>query len=173
MIILAKEDILNEAAKVKPGTITRVGYRTFLPVRAAYKKQGVEIMKVVETSIRLGVSYSKIATVIARRAEESMKEAVARTNNYEWILDNKVCYNTNTGKYYLYAASLNGGHHTKTSYMVKHASGVIESMTSEEFKNSSYADEYIIPSYWKGNGEVPEIRNISFENIFRIGSTIA
>ena len=173
MIILAKEDILNEAAKVKPGTITRVGYRTFLPVKAAYKKQHVEIMKIVETSIRLGVSYSKIASVIARRAEEGMKEAIARTNNYEWVLDNKVCFNTKTGKYYLYAASLNGGHHTRTHYMVKHASGMIESMTAEEFKKSAYATEYVIPSYWKGNGDVPEIRNISFDNIYRINNVMA
>lgn len=173
MIILGKEAILNEAARIKPGTITRVGYRTFLPVKASYKKQGVEVMKVVETSVRLGVSYSKIASVMARRAEEGMKEAIQRTNNYEWILDNKVCFNTKTNKYYLYAASLNGGHNTHSYYVIKHPEGAIQKMSSEEFKKSLYAEEYIIASYFKGEKNVPEIRNISFENVFRLGNVIA
>lgn len=173
MIILGKEAILNEAARIKPGTITRVGYRTFLPVKAAYKKQGVEVMKVVETSVRLGVSYSKIASVIARRAEEGLKEAIERTNNYEWVLANKVCFNSKTSKYYLYAASLNGGHNTHAHYYVKHADGRIDSLTAQEFKSSPYAEEYIIASYFKGSGSAPEVRNIAFDNIFRIGNVIA
>lgn len=173
MYILTKDEIISEAAKIRPGTITRVGYRTFLPVKAALKKQGVEIMKVVNTSVRLGVRYNRIASVIARKAEEGLKETIQRTNNYEWVLENKVCFNTQTGKHYLYAASLNGGHHTYTDYYVKHADGKVEHFTSAEFKNSGIGKEYLIPSYFKGNGNVPEIRNIAFDNIFRIGNVIA
>ena len=154
MVILTKDEIISEAAKVRPGTITRVGYRTFLPVKAAYKKQGVEIMKVVNTSVRLGVRYNRIASVIARKAEEGLKEAIQRTNNYEWVLENKVCFNTQTGKHYLYAASLNGGHHTYTEYYVKPADGRVDHLSASQFKGSGFAEEYVIPSYFKGNGKL-------------------
>lgn len=169
MKALEREVIINEAAKVKPGTITRIMYKTECPVKAEYKKQGYRMVKVVETSARLGVNYHKIASVIARKAAEGFKEPVARANNYEWVLKNKVRHNTATGKDYLYAAAFNKGHHTYSCYiLVGPDNSDIKWFSPLDLEESEYKD-ILIPSYWK-SGAPAEIRNISFENVYRIGS---
>lgn len=169
---LERDVIINEAQKVKPGTITRICYKIELPVKAEFKHQGYKMFKVVETSARLGVNYHKIASVIARKAEEGMKEAIKRTNNYEWVLKNKVRHNTSTGKDYLYVASFNKGHHTKCYYVIISPEGPdMGWYTPNEFINTSYKN-YLIPSYWnKHSGPASEVKNISFENIYRIGGS--
>jgi len=169
MKALEREVIINEAAKVRPGTITRIMYKTECPVKAEYKKQGYRMVKVVETSARLGVNYHNIASVIARKAEEGLKETVARVNNYEWVLKNKVRHNTATGKDYLYAAAFNKGHHTYSCYILMTPDrSDVKWLSPLDLEESEYKD-ILIPSYWK-KGDATEIRNISFENIYRIGS---
>ena len=169
MEALKREVIINEAAKVKPGTITRIMYKTECPVKAEYKKQGYRMFKMVETSARLGVNYHHIASVIARKAEEGLKETVARVNNYEWVLKNKVRHNTATGKDYLYAATFNKGHHTYSCYILMQPdSSELKWFSPLDLEESEYKD-ILIPSYWKGSNPT-EVRNISFENIYRIGS---
>lgn len=167
MKTLCKETILDAVSGVKNGTITRVTYRTEVPLKAAYKKLGYSIVKVVETSGRLGVNYHNIASVIARKAEEGLKEAIQRTNNYEWIIDNKVKHNTVTGKDYLVLASFNNGHHTKSKYIVK-CDAIDETLSSEEFMNSDMK-EFVINSYWN-KGASPEVKTIAFDNIIQISS---
>lgn len=167
MNFLAKEVIMSEAANVKPGTIARIGYRTYLPVKTQFKKQGVEIIKLTETSARLGVRYTHIAEVIARKSSQDMIQTAKRTNNYEWVLKNKVRHNSATGKDYLYVAHFNKGHYTKNMYMIFDNGCVM--MSKEEFLSSSYK-HYVIDSYWKSNSDEWEVKNISFENIYRINS---
>ena len=169
MKALEKEVIINEAAKVKPGTITRLLYKTECPIKSAYKKKGYRMVKLVETSARLGVNYHKIASVIARKAEMKAAEVIQRTNNYEWILRNKVRHNTATGKDYLYAASFNRGHHTNNFYILMKPEGDIEYLSSIEVEQVSQYRDLLVPSYFNRQGPA-EIRNISFENIYRIGS---
>ncbi len=164
---LSRETILDEVSKVKNGTIARIGYKTELPVKAEYKKRGVKIIKFVETSARLGVNYHHIASVIARKAEEQLEQAVQRANNYEWIIKDKVRHNTKTEKDYLYVASFNKGHNTKSVYILYPENGEPKTLTAEELTNSIYK-HYVIDSYWKPTGYSSEVRNISFENIIRI-----
>ena len=165
MNTLSKEMILEAAQKVKNGTITRVTYKTEVPLKAAYKKLGYKVVKVVETSGRLGVDYNKISTVIARKAEESAKEAIQRAYNYEWVIDNKVKHNTATNKDYLVLTSLPNGHHTKSKYIVM-CGDIQGTFTSEEFMSSD-AKEYVLNSYWN-KGASPEVKTISFENIVHL-----
>lgn len=171
MKALERDVILNEAKEVRNGCITRICYKTELPVKAEFKHQGYKVYKVVETSARLGVNYHKIASVIARKAEEGLKETIQRANNYyEWVLANKVRHNTNTGKDYLYVASFNKGHHTKSYFVVCGPDATTEWLTAEDF-----IDTYkgiLIPSYWNNRGQGgSEVKNISFENIYRIGGS--
>lgn len=165
MEILNREQIIEAVDNVKNGTIARVTYRTELPVKAAFKKQGYKVIKVVETSGRLGVNYHNIATVIARKAEQEMTESVQRANNYEWVIRNKVKHNTATNKDYLVLASFNQGHHTRSKYIV--------SYMGEETTYSSAVDtvkDLVINSYWTPGKTAGEVRNISFENILCINN---
>ena len=93
MKTLNRDLIIEAAEKVKPGTIARICYKTELPVKAEWKKQGDKMYKIVETSARLGVNYGNIASVKARKELEENKPQIKRTNNYEWVIKNKVRHN--------------------------------------------------------------------------------
>jgi hypothetical protein len=168
MEALKKELIIDEAKKIKSGTFTRLCYKSELPVKAALKKQGWKVTKITQTSTRLGVNYGNIASVIARKAEESLVETVQRTNNYEWVIKNKVSYNSSTDKLYLFVARINKGSNTKSFYIVENTvSG--ECHIVDKLDNTEFA-ELIIPSYWNKGSNYPEVQRISFENVYRIGS---
>ena len=166
---MTRQQIIEAVEKVKNGTIARVTYQTELPVKAAFKKQGYSIIKVVETSGRLGVNYHHIAKVIARKAEEQFKEAVQRANNYEWIIQNKVKHNTVTDKDYLVLANLPKGHHTKSKYIVTTPDGVTSYCTLDFIGNG--LTELVIDSYWRPSATGGEVRNIAFDNILCINKT--
>lgn len=171
MSVLAKEVIIDEAKAAKNGAFLRIGYRTELPVKAAYKKQGIQFFKYTEMSVRLGVNYGNIASVIARKAEEGLVEAAQRANNYEWIVKNKVRHNTSTGKDYLYVANFNQGSNIHRCY-IGLKNGEVFSIVPEDSKMfQKLNEEYMIPSYWTKSSEIPEVMNISFENIHRIGNS--
>lgn len=167
MEALARDTIIEEAMKVRPGTLTRVGYTSELPVKAEYKKKGYRMFKIVETSVRLGVNYHNIASVIARKAEEGLKEAVQRTNNYEWVIKNKVSHNTATGKDYLYVANFNNGHNTKTRYFIE---GTFVGTIDMGDEIDEHFAHLLIPSYWNRKSNGGEVRTISFDNIYKIRS---
>jgi hypothetical protein len=177
MNYLSSEVIISEISKVRPGSLVRIGYTTSVPVKAEYKKVGYKVTKVVLTTVRTGVKYDNIATVIARRAElmeevqsEPKKE---RANNYVPLIPNKVYHNSNTGKDYLYVASFNKGHNTFVQYVVedpKTNKAVV--MTKEEFMGSEYKT-LPIDSYYKRADGSHEVFNISFENVYKIGNVEA
>ena len=169
MEALKKELIISEAEKIKNGTFTRLCYKSELSVKAAFKKQGWKVTKITQTSARLGVCYGNIASVIARKAEESLVEAVQRTNNFEWVIKDKVCYNSNTDKLYLFVARISKGHNTKSFYIVENTitgeTHIVDKLTEDgEF------GELMIPSFWNKGSNFTEVQRIAFENVYRIGS---
>ena len=169
MNTLSRETIIAEAAKVKPGTIARICYKTEVPVKAEFRKQGVKVVKIVETSARLGVNYHRIASVIARKAEQNVEEVIKRANNYEWIIKNKIRHNTNTDKDYLYVAAFNKGHNTKTLYNIYVNDTLVDTQSKESILGSDWTNQ-ILPSYWNKSFNAGEVKNISFENIIRINN---
>lgn len=165
MKTLKRDTIIKAVEKVKPGTFVRVCYKTELPVKAEWKKKGFKMIKIVETSVRFGVNYGNIASVKARKALEEDSNKPKRTNNYEWVLKNKIRHNTNTGKDYLYVALFNKGDNTKYKYILEHPFlGDID--MGDEIER--IYNHILIDSYFKKRFEKPEVKNISFENIIRI-----
>lgn len=168
MEILSREQIIEAVTGIKNGTIARVVYKTELPVKAAYKRQGYRVIKVVETSGRFGVNYNNISTVIARKALQEEQESTPRTNNYQWLIKNKVKHNTATNKDYIVMASFNHGHNTRSSYIiVSDTEGPTQG--SRELLDEMLK-ELVINSYWSSKGLPTEIRTIAFENILRINN---
>lgn len=164
---LTNEQIIEAVSNVKNGCIARISYRTELPIKAAYKKQGYKIIKVVETSVRFGVDYFNIGSVIERKAAEAEagKVPVVRENPYEWVIDNKVKRHIAKDKYYVVAAVLNGGHNTHSKYiLVGSPIGNIDmgSEISPEYRN------IVLDSYFNKSSNGGEVRTIAFENIIRI-----
>lgn len=158
--------LMEEIKNVKAGTIVRVEYDSQVPVKAASKKNGVEVRKITETSCRIGVKYSNIESVKQRKLEEAMLDTPkkAYTNPYEWIIEDRIAYHPEKEKYYLQIASLNEGHNTQSKYIVCVEGKEIE-MSKNELLESEYKD-HITNSYFnKPSGTAPEVRKIAFENI--------
>lgn len=160
-------EIIEKVNAIRPGTFVRISYKSEVPVRASDKKAGIKMWKEVSTTVRTGVNYGNIASVIARKSEETDEPKRAYTNPYEWVIKDKVKVHTGTGKEYLYVASVNGGHHTKTTYFYEGpVIGVIDMGNSIDEK----LKEVVLPSYFnRGSNGANEVRTISFENIISIG----
>lgn len=171
MKVLTKEQILSATKAVRGGNIGRITYKTEVPIKSEFKKQGYKITKIVETSVRFGVNYHNISSVIARK-NESVTTTRNTTNNYVWLERNRVKYNTNTHKHYLVVASLPVGHHTKVKYILE---GSLIGTLDMGCEIDGPYKHIVLDSYLRRGNEYNEIRTISFENIItinKIGSKV-
>lgn len=167
MKTLTNEQIIEAVSNVKNGCITRITYKTELPIKAEFKKQGYKIVKIVETSVRFGVDYFNIGSVVERKAKEAEegKVPVVRKNPYEWIIDNKVKHHIEKDRYYVVAANLNGGHNTKSKYVL--IGSAIGNLDMGDEIDPHYT-HIVLDSYFKKSSSGGEVRTIAFENIIRI-----
>lgn len=160
MQIIEMKDLIKEAKKVRNGTYTRIGYRSELPVKAELKKQRYVVYKYTEMTVRLGVNYGKMSSVIARKELEAPR-STSRVNNFEWVIKNKVRFNSNTNKHYMYVADVGKtGQHTKSMY-------ILETKEGSEIVSKDKLADILIPSYFNRTTlDRSEMKNISFENIY-------
>lgn len=165
--MMTREELIKKIEAVKPGTFVRISYKTEIPVRAADKKAGIKMWKEVSTTVRTGVSYNNIESVIMRKShEDSNNEKRPYNNPYEWVIKNRVKMHTGSGKEYFYFASVNGGHNTKTNYFYEGpVIGVVDMGSSIDEKLA----QVVIPSYFNRNGVASEVRQVAFENIISLG----
>ena len=164
---LTRDQIMDTISNVKNGQIVRVTYQSEVPLKATFKDLEMKIYKFTETSVRTGVNYHNIENVIKRKAEQKGEPLRKKTNNYEWLIKNKVKYNKNTGKEYIVFAPLKKGDHTKVIYALCFESQII--MLSESSFKHVYSDS-VIPSYWTPSKTGEDIKTVSFENVIRIGN---
>lgn len=169
---LESAEIFESINNIKGGRMFRICFESEVPMSAQSKKQfpGMAIKKVTETTVRTGVQYGNIKSVIDRRSNEEPKESTRTyTNNYEWVNQNRVKYNTNTGKNYIQVATIPSGANTKVQYVFEFEGNPVDVFNRDE-KIEDMVASYAIPSYSKKKG-TPEIMTISFDNIIRIGNT--
>lgn len=163
---LTYQELTTELDKISNGRIARIGYRTFLPLKAEFKKDGMEIIKFTDTSVRIGVSYDSIESVKERKLLNEGTPSRKTVNSYIWLIKNRIRYNKNTEKAYLYVATLNKGHNTNSRYIVNYPKkGIfttLDSLEGSEFKDC------IINSYFSKKSNPREVYNIAIENIYKI-----
>lgn len=166
--VMNDEQIINAVKAVRGGTVTRVTYKTDVPVKAEFKKQGYKITKIVETTARIGVNYGHLASVKARNEESPYTPDTARANNYEWVVKDRIRFNTKTGKHYVVLMNFNKGHNTKVKYLIEGT--FVGTIDMGDSIDSAYK-HIVLDSYFKkpasGHGEM---RNVAFENIIRINN---
>ena len=158
MRTLTNEEIVSAMNSVRGGTIARITYMTQVPLKAEFKKQGYELTKVVETSVRCGVDYNRIASVIARKSAEDYVPS-ARKNNYEWVVRNRIKHNSNTNKDYIVVATLPSGHHTKVKYILN---GTFVGAVDMGDSIDSHFKNFVIDSYFNKSEARSEVKTISF-----------
>lgn len=151
------ENIVKQIEDIPRGRFFRMKYLTKLPVKAEYSKQGVVILKIVETTARTGVAYNKIKSVIEKMTGKTKEE---KENNWEWIIHNKIKYNTNTKKSYFVIAPIKKGSNTDRIYILSERNNV-RVVTENEIRN------YVNDSYWSEK-EKPAVQNITLENVLTI-----
>ena len=163
---LTREEIIEAVKAVRGGTITRVTYKTEVPIKAEYKRQGYKLVKIVETTARIGVNYGHLPSVIARN-EESNNESTQRTNNFEWIVKDRICHNIKTDKDYVALVSFNKGHHTKVKYILD---GTFVGAIDMGDEIDRLYRHIVLDSYFKKSTNPSEFRRVAFDNIIRINN---
>ena len=163
---LTRDEIISAVKSVRGGTITRVTYRTDVPIKAEFKKKGYKIIKIVETSARIGVNYGHISSVVNRDKMNNV-ESTSKTNNFEWIVKDRICHNTNTNKDYVALISFNKGHNTRVKYIIEGTFVGAIDMGSEIDKAYRHI---VLDSYFKKPSTPIEFRRVSFDNIIRINN---
>lgn len=150
-----EKHMAQQICTIPAGQFFRMRYASYVTLAAPYKKQGYTIQKVVDTTTRTGIQYGHIAGV-------TLKEGCpARANNFEWVVNNRIKHNTNTGKYYVVVAPISEGHNTKVTYILTDSKGNSRPITRDEVK------QYTTPSYWK-DGNKPAVMTIELNNILYI-----
>ena len=140
---------------IPAGRFFRISYRSELPLKAEYKKQGVKIVKYTTTTTRTGVQYSHIKGVVP-------SENSKYTSYYAWIVRNKIKRNINSGKDYVQLAPIWKGSNKKTSLYLTNSNGT-RKISDDEIK------EYVIPSYFS-KGEAPKVISVSLDNVIGVNA---
>ena len=158
------DDIFAKLSSIKNGTMARIKYFSEMPIRATYKKQGIHLYKITEVTVRFGVNYNNIASVVEKKSENN--EINSHKTTYSWVngFENKICYNENTGKNYVRFTYLPHGDNRHINYKIVK---IEETYTTKNLSNED--KELIIPSYWNKQHNMPEVQNIAFDHIISIG----
>lgn len=152
--------LTEQLSKIKNGTFMSVEYKSSLPVKSEYKKQGVEITKYSKIIVRTGVAYSNLKSVIEKKQqEETMAQPkVQRANNFSWVIKNRIKFNSNTNKEYLALAVVPNMKAISNRYEIKTADGTT---SCETFDKS-----LVIDSYW--NNKSVDVLTIATDNVLSI-----
>ena len=144
------EDIYDAIASLPNGRFFKICYRTEMPLKAEYKKQGYVVYKYTYRVTRTGVRYNNLKEVKTSNKEFS------RANNSTWLIKNKIKTNITNGKDYIVIATMAKNEYKEYSYVIVDGTGM-------EKRCSMAPKDMIIPSYFeKKNGAV---RNINLDNI--------
>lgn len=157
--IMSAEEIIEAVKARKAGSFFRIFYKTELPVKAAFKKAGIRIIKITASTVRCGVDYNNIASVIERKAAEEYRDSITGQNNYSWIIEDRILHNSNTNCDYVRIATV--PNHSNTSSVYWTITDTDENL-AEDFNH-----EYVVDSYFKTSDPAP-VKNIKFENILGI-----
>ena len=135
---------------IRSGTFFRIGYITELPVKAAYAKEGWKILKQTESTVRTGVNYGKIKSVVEERDIVPIQKG-------------RIYQNTDTEQMYLRVFPTKKGTNKKVSYILVtpghseyHFNDLDEEM--REMVRDSYFNEKSRP-----------IATIKIDNIYKVG----
>ena len=156
------EEVKNFVDMIPNGQMIRVMYQTELPVKAAYKKQGIRVLKVSEATFRTGVDYDNMQST--KEFAESQENYVKQNRSYyEWVIENKIRHHVDKDKYYLHVATVPEHSNTHTTYIlyINDTESYVAKEAIVEFVQNSYFNR---PA---SNGAT--VRDIAFDNILMIG----
>ena len=150
-------DIIQQIASLKHGVFVRVKYRTDVQPSAQFK--GHKIEKIVETTVRVGVSYSNLSAVKERRATETKPTGPSHVQWWRWsdgyrnIIKEKI---SDPSQKYVTLATVPKGGNTMVYWYIDG-----KSASEEEVRTIT------IPSYW--NKPNLDVFDVKLENLISVG----
>ena len=150
-------DIIQQIASLKHGVFVRVKYRTDVQPSAQFK--GHKIEKIVETTVRVGVSYSNLSAVKERRESESyvVKQKPVQwwrwSDGYRNIIKEKI---SDPSQKYVTLATVPKGGNTMVRWYIDG-----KPVSEEEVRAIT------IPSYW--NKPNLDVFDVKLENLISVG----
>ena len=151
-------DIIHQVTSLKHGTFVRVKYRTDVQPSAKFK--GHKIEKIVETTVRVGVSYSNLSAVKERRT--TMSQSITSTHAQWWrwcdgyrnIMKEKI---SDPSQRYITFATIPNGGNVKVFWYIDGRPA-----SEEEVR------EITVPSYWSKSSL--DVFDVKLENIISVGN---
>lgn len=149
--------IIEKVRSLRHGAFVRVKYRTDVQPSAKFKNHKIE--KIVETTVRVGVSYSNLSAVKERRASEPyvVKQKPVQwwkwSDGYKNVIKEKI---SDPSQRYVTFATVPSGGNTKVCWYIDG-----KSVSEEEVRAIT------IPSYW--NKPNLDVFDVKLENIISVG----
>lgn len=156
------EMILEALDNIHPGSFVRIGYNTEIPLKSSYAKQGYKLTRISESTVRTGIRYSNIKSVIQER-EGRMEPARSYRKTIVPVIQNKIYKNKDTDQLYLRVYPTSKGTNKVSTYVLvspngaSYISSTIDSPMREMVRDS-YFDNKFRP-----------ISMIKLDNVHRIG----
>lgn len=159
---LVSNQIMEAINGITNGRIDRIIYKSEMPLKAEKRNAGIKLVKITAVSARFGINYNNLPAVIEKRAQGDSKQKET-TNNYEWVVKNKIAHHTKNNNYYVRITYLPKGNNRKCLYILQDNDKeyIVDNLTDE-------MKELVINSYWDKKS-ISEVQNIQFNNIIRIG----
>lgn len=145
---MVNNELINKIKSIPNGRFFRITYMTEPKLSADAKRNGVEVLKITEKTVRTGVEYRHIRGVVAAGVENQWGHSVVK---------NKVIKHNTKDSYYLSVAPIRRGGNTKTTWLVN---GI--ERTEQEVKDSGY----VLDSYWKSSS--PVVQLINFDHVLGV-----
>ena len=149
--------IVEKIKSLKRGTFVRIKYRTEVKPSARFKDLKIE--KIVEATVRVGVSYSNLSAVKERRATEAKPMNPSHVQWWRWcegcrnIMKEKI---SDPSQRYITFATIPNGGNVKVLWYING-----KSVPEEEVRAIT------IPSYW--NKSNLDVFDVKLENLISVG----
>ena len=150
-------DIIHKVTSLKHGAFVRVKYRTDVQPSAKFKSHKIE--KIVETTVRVGVSYSNLSAVKERRETETKPTGPSHVQWWRWsdgyrnIIKEKI---SDPSQKYVTLATVPKRGNTMVYWYIDG-----KPVSEEEVRAIT------IPSYW--NKPNLDVFDVKLENLISVG----
>lgn len=156
------EKIIEALKNIHPGSFVRIGYNTELPLKSSFSKQGCKIIRISESTVRTGINYRNIQSVIEEKAGQ-LEAPRSYRKVITSVIKNKIYKNLDTDQMYLRVYPTRKGTNKVSTYFVTTSNGnkYFSDSINDEMK------EMIRDSYF--DNKFRPISMIKIENVYRIG----
>lgn len=156
-------NFFNQVLNIVPGSFVRIIYKTTVPVKAQYKKEGYSIEKFVDETTRVGIDYHKIGPVMDM--ENGDEKKTTRKSKIHWDTKKYFLVNEETGDRYLAIYPMIKNSNKKETFVITTPDSVIATIDVNAVK------DFIPDSYW--NKKFSFQKSIKVSNILKIGGYVA